>query len=147
MPRAVLLLSSVAVMLATAGCITHSARIEHPADQAGQGVIGASARPSLPPITTVQRPLPIDVVVSSWHRDADGRLYRFDGRVRTPLPWWQRFPVDIATDAWPRTLVAEAALAVAYRPVPVTARDRLFAAATADGWLGKAPAPTVDAAR
>jgi hypothetical protein len=54
--------------------------------------------------------------------------------MRTPLVWWQRFPIDIATDLIPIdcTVVAEATLAP--RPVATRTRADLDREAAAAGY-------------
>ncbi len=112
----------------TSGCISHVARIDAGSAPA-EGVVGAKFLDPIPATTTSAGALPQDVPVSAWHVDEDGGLERFEGRCRTPLPWWQRFPADIVTDFLPSEHVASATLVVA--PTPVAPMDPAALAAAA----------------
>jgi hypothetical protein len=45
-----------------------------------------------------------------------GALARRDERLRTPLPWWQRFPCDIAADLIPAQYTAKAETTLTLAP-------------------------------
>lgn len=137
------------------GCLTHEARIVVPSDAAtfnqpgqstdvteGRTVIGTESyvSPPGPPPNTVQRgPLPQDVCVTAWRRDAEGVISRGDARVLTALPWWQRFPFDMATDFAPADLVVRADATLAIAPVGVHTRKLLDTEAAAAGYAPTFP--------
>lgn len=80
------------------GCVAHRVGVD-PATPAAEGVaLGASVR-SGPSSESITSPLPTEVPVTLWRRDADGNLFRSDAILRTATPWWQRFPSDVVTDA------------------------------------------------
>ncbi len=138
------ILSSCCALLATgillAGCVSHEARVlapPEPAGLVGSTAIGRETHPSPPgpgERTIERNALPREVAVSAWRRDADGVISRQEMMVRTPLVWWQRFPIDIATDLVPIdcTVVAEATLAP--RPVATRTRADLDREAAAAGY-------------
>ncbi len=132
------------------GCLTHEARITAPPDTVdideGATAIGRSdtvSPPGPPEQTLLVSPLPLAVPVSAWRRDQDGVLWRSDMEVATPLPWWQRFPVDFATDMLPISYHAEVAATIVARPVTPRTRDDLEQEARAAGY---APAQTTSPA-
>ncbi len=84
--------------LLLSGCVSHRAGVD-PATPPAEGIVlGASVRPG-PTTELVSSPLPTEVPVTLWRRDAEGNLFRSDAILRTPTPWWQRFPSDVVTDA------------------------------------------------
>jgi hypothetical protein len=84
--------------------------------------------------TVATSPLPVELRADAWMRDQDGNLYRGTADVATPLPWWQRFPADLAADLWPGDLVASAHGAPEFHPVPAMNPDDLAAEARASGF-------------
>lgn len=132
---------------ALSGCLTHEARISVPAAAAqpatgpqleGDTTIGAKTFPTPPgpPSSTVNRgPLPQDITVTAWRRDADGLISRGDAEVVTALPWWQRFPCDMATDIVPTELVVRAEYRLALTPVVARTRAQLDQEAAAAGYV------------
>jgi hypothetical protein len=91
----------VPAMLMSAGCIEHTARIQQdPARGPEERVVIGTRTLKGPAGTEVSRPQPVDLPISAWELRG-GTLARCEDRVRTPLPWWQRFPCDIATDLLP----------------------------------------------
>lgn len=143
------------VSLMLCGCLTHEARIAVPADEAtpnqtsqttavteGITVIGSDSyvSPPGPPPNTVQRgPLPQDLCITAWRRDAEGVIFRGDARVLTALPWWQRFPFDMATDFAPADLVVRADATLVIAPVNVHTRKQLDTEAAAAGYAPTSP--------
>ena len=94
-------------LLLCGGCIAHTARVL-PDPDAGPGervVIGTRALPTPPAPMTVTRALPIELPLTAWEQRG-GSILRRDEVIRTPLPWWQRFPCDIASDLIPTTSTA-----------------------------------------
>jgi hypothetical protein len=79
-------------------------------------------------------PLPISLGGDSWVRDQDGNLYRGSAVIETPLSWYQRFPIDFATDLWPGTVAFVAAGAPVLHPVAAMPADDLTAEARANGY-------------
>lgn len=122
------------------GCVSHEARIlapPEPAGLTGGTVIGSEAHPTPPgpEERTVSRDaLPREVAVSAWRRDTDGAISRQETVVRTPLPWWQRFPLDIATDLIPIDFSVAAETTIAPRPVATRTRADLDREAAAAGY-------------
>ena len=119
--------------LGGAGCVSHVARVR-PVEPDRQDTIGTPP-PVTPPtqsaaigttVYAVQPPLieergaqPREIPISTWRRDDDGNVLRGEGVLRTPTPWWQRFPADVVSDVlWPATLVVEADLALPPTLVP-----------------------------
>ncbi|MBA3845876.1 MAG: hypothetical protein H0X45_04450 [Planctomycetes bacterium] len=144
-PRPIQLLLTLLTIAAT-GCIEHRAQVRNPE---GEGAAGAAAIGvavvdpfAAGSVHTVSDPLPRDLGVAAWVQGEDDSIIRrWHGRSRTPLPWWQRFPVDIAAEAWPATLICAAETTVAVTPVASGDSDALLAAARRDGYLTAAPKP------
>lgn len=112
------------------GCVQHEVRIV--------------PEPAVAPAAPAPRALVDDAVLAAWeapvrhrgglpietrysaYRLADGKLWREDRTVSTPLPWWQAFPADIVTDLlWPGTLRVRAEATVTLREVPHLSRRDL----------------------
>lgn len=145
------------VSLTLCGCLTHEARIVVPSEAAqvnqpgqaieiteGRTVIGSETyvSPPGPPPNSVRRgPLPQDLCVTAWRRDAEGVISRGDARVLTALPWWQRFPFDMATDFAPADLVVRADATLAIAPVSVHTRKQLDSEAAAAGYASTSLLP------
>jgi hypothetical protein len=145
-PRPTTLVSTLAA-LALAGCVSHEARVVPPAPASGAatpapsaGLVIGSRRQSDPGTEAVfTDPQPLDLPVSAWRREEDGRLSRFEGRARSPLPWWQRFPADAAYDFWPTTEVASATTTVVLAPVAEADAQQLADEAHRAGYARPAP--------
>lgn len=121
------------------GCVTHRTTV-NPGDPAAE-VIVMSATTTDHPVNpvTAQGGLPQEIPVTAWRRDDDGALYRADTIVRTPLPWWQRFPADIVTDALtPKDYVSKATWTPVWTQPTTTNTDELTARARAAGYASSA---------
>lgn len=126
MRRSVLLLAAILIL---PGCLVHEARIDGPVtgpDDEGRLWINRSetSLPASPPLHHEERggkPRDIPVSCYVYRRDENGTLLRWDGHVRTALPWWQRFPCDIAVDYWPQEVSVP--VATQLHPIPVPERD------------------------
>ena len=103
----------------------------------------SSTPPGPPEQTLILSPLPLAVPVSAWRRDQDGVIWRSELLAQTPLPWWQRFPIDFATDVLPVAYRSEAAVTVSEAPLTAYTRADLDREAAAAGY---APAPIPDVA-
>lgn len=118
--------------LPLAGCLVHEVRIEGQAPAAaaaspGRNAVLSAVRDGTP--AEVRRgPLPFDVPAAWWLRDRDGHLLIGHVRALSPLPWWQRFPADLAVDLWPAEVRVLTVATV--RPTPV--RERTAAEITAE---------------
>lgn len=123
------------LVLPCAGCLYHRATVDADgADpKAGRSVIGMQVRDGAP-AETRRGPLPQEIPACWILRDADGRLRSGHVVLRSPLPWWQRFPADLAVDLWPRPVEIAAVATVVPRPItPRTAAD-ITAEARAHGY-------------
>jgi hypothetical protein len=94
-------------------------------------------------------PFPQDIVATGWNRSGENEvLHRWDGRCQTPLPWWQRFPFDLATDLAPTTFTSERTVTIVCHDLPRTDPERLATEARAAGYAAPAaPAANPGAAR
>jgi hypothetical protein len=139
------ILAMVAAGLGLSSCLSHEARIAAPPAVAataggavdGNTIIGehAFATPPGPPASTVQAgPLPQEVLVTAWQCDAAGVISRDQADVRTDLPWWQRFPCDMATDLAPGELVVRTEYRLALKPVTAHTRAELDREAISAGY-------------
>lgn len=132
--------------LVGAGCLRHnaSAAVQTPYPPAN-AMIGPDEKPVaglvveaqlVPTATPIQRsgPLPQDIAITVWHREAGGAICRDDQLVRTDLPLWQRFPFDLFADAIPLQLAVERTATL--RPKPLVERDSaaISAEAAASGF-------------
>lgn len=127
--------------LVLTGCLTHEARITAPPEPAdteeGATAIGkvATLTPPGPPEQTLMlSPLPLSVPVSAWRRDQDGVIYRSEMRVQSPLVWWQRFPMDFATDMLPIAYRSEVFATIHESPITPRTRAELDREAAAAGY-------------
>lgn len=139
---------------ALTGCLTHEARIQVPAAAVqpttgpqleGSTAIGAQTFPTPPgppPSTVLRGPLPQDVTITAWRRDADGLISRDDTEVVTGLPWWQRFPCDMATDIAPTELVVQTDYRLTLTPVVAHTRAQLDSEAATAGYATTSSQPT-----
>ncbi len=117
-------------------CIEHRASVDLPD---GFHVVVDDHMP--PPARSIKRcgPLPQEVRVTAWRREDDGSLMRADGLLRTPLPWWQRFPADLITDILPWTLACEDHHTMSPLALPVISEQELTDEASAHGYASRRP--------
>lgn len=118
-------------VLPLAGCLKDEVRIEAQAPAAGAtaGSHAVLAKVGDGAPAEVRRgPLPLDVPATWWLRDREGRLLVGNARALSPLPWWQRFPFDLAVDLWP----AEVCVLDVATVVPQPVRERSTAEITAE---------------
>ncbi|MBA3710251.1 MAG: hypothetical protein H0W83_15680 [Planctomycetes bacterium] len=132
-------------VLATAACVSHVARIAPaveaaPAEYPAMVIVGSEVSDPNQEYL-IRRSLPIDAPFTAWKRDESGVLFRCDGRVRTPLPWWQRFPADAFADFLPMHLEAAAGSQIVYAPVPIHDQAVLTQHAERDGFAHAHAAP------
>jgi hypothetical protein len=137
---------TIVAIIALTGCISHRAVILNPAQQADQATIGGRVVAKLEDKDIVQEQLPLDLLVSAWRvrTEEQGTVYRYHGRCRTPLSWWQRFPCDFFTDVMtPRDLVCERTLEISCVAVAASGSDDWLARGRLDGYVhgDKAPSP------
>lgn len=107
------LLLAACMLIVSTGCITHRATVaiadavptelEHDFG----GVVVQELQVNYDGVSKQEGPLPLALPVSAWRRLDDGTLTRAHGVALTPRPWWQRFPMDLATDLMPTEFVAE----------------------------------------
>jgi hypothetical protein len=139
------ILALVAAGLGLSSCLTHEARVTAPpavgsttsGEVDGNTIIGAQSFPTPPgpPPSTVQSgPLPQEVLVTAWQRDAEGLISRDQADVRTELPWWQRFPCDMATDLTPTALVVRTEYRLDLKPITARTRAELDREALSAGY-------------
>ncbi len=108
------------LILAAPSCVSHVARV-HAAPNDGSAAIGTRVHAEQPPLVEDSGAQPREIPISTWRRDDDGNVLRGEGLLRTPTPWWQRFPADVVSDVlWPTTLVAEADLALPPTSIPAS---------------------------
>lgn len=129
-------------------CLTHEARITAPpapaSTEEGATAIGQDSTltpPGPPEQTVIVSPMPLSVPVSAWRRDQDGVIYRHELIAQTPLFWWQRFPMDFATDMLPIAYPSEVAATIHESPITPRTRAELDREATEAGY---GPAPVAD---
>jgi hypothetical protein len=131
--------------LAAGGCISHEARVTPPEGAPVSAAVGTQVLDRFSAPIEERSPLPRSIPVTVWRQDEQGNLFRGDGLVETPLPWWQRFPADAVSDlVIPRTMTAEATGSATLHPVPATDPDGLAAHARAAGYaapIAKASPP------
>jgi hypothetical protein len=123
------------------GCLSHEARVTcvpDPVDQEGSTVIGSTTHhsPPGPPALTVDRsPLPRDVQLTAWRQSVTGGpLRRQEAVLRTPLPWWQRFPFDLAVDLMPLDITVAASATIDPQPLQPRTHADLDREAAAAGY-------------
>lgn len=123
-PRHAALAVCLAASALSGGCIAHVARVA-PAPGLGEATVVVGSRVADPKATTtVGRGLPVDVPVTAWERRG-GVMWRAASRVRTPLPWWQRFPFDAGSDLLPLRFECAATATLEYAPVAETSDAEL----------------------
>jgi hypothetical protein len=79
-------------------------------------------------------PLPYEIPAVWMLRDAEGRLNLGHAVARSPLPWWQRFPVDFAVDLWPGDVTVATVATVTPQPLTARSADDITAEARAHGY-------------
>lgn len=123
------------LILPCAGCLSHRADVsaDGPDLAAGRSVVGMRITDGAP-AETRSGPLPFEIPVSWTLRGSDGKLQSAHATLRSPLPWWQRFPADLAVDLWPQRIEIETSVVVTTKPItPRTAAD-ITAEARAHGY-------------
>lgn len=134
MLRHAVTLVSLPLALSGGGCVSHVAQVRtvpqdrpptssglHSDPPAQSAAIGTKVYAVQPPLVEERGAQPREIPISTWRRDDDGNVQRGEGVLRTPTPWWQRFPADVVSDVlWPATLVAEADLALPPTAVPAS---------------------------
>jgi len=123
------------LVLPCAGCLVHTARVDAAgADPAaGRSAVGLTVAEGAPAAER-RGPLPHELPATWLVRDGEGRLCVGHAIVRSPLPWWQRFPCDLAVDLWPGDVVIAARATVEPRPLTPRSSDELTAEARAHGY-------------
>jgi hypothetical protein len=124
--------------LAASGCISHRARVSPPAGEPASALVGSRVIERFTAPVDEQGSLPRSIPVTAWRLDDQG-LFRGDTLVETPLPWWQRFPIDAVSDVVvPGTLTARAEGTPVLAPVPAGDPAALADHARAAGYAGPA---------
>jgi len=124
------------------GCVVHEARVETPPAEnhaTGLAYLGMKPQPipSNPPASAHERghlPIAIPVTWYTYRRDAHGAILRYDGTVATPLPWWQRFPLDLPVSMMPVEVTARTAVMITPREVALRDPEDIRAEAAAFGY-------------
>lgn len=131
-------LVAVAVGLAAlggSGCIQHQVRLLPPPGGPPPGTTLLVGNRYEDPHRIIERtsPMPLALSVTAWAQaplkppKEDACIWRIDLIVRTPRPWWQRFPCDIVANLLPWTCTARTQMTLAYRPI--TPQDGIAATA------------------
>ena len=137
MPRLFVALCALAI----SGCVSHRAQVVPSIGVPCSAAIGTRVLEPFSAPADEQGSLPRSVPVTAWSRDDEGRLSRDDLLLETPLPWWQRFPVDALTDvAWPHDLEASCSATPHLVPVPASDPIVLTTNARAAGYAAPAKA-------
>lgn len=123
------------LVLPCAGCLAHRAGVSATgADPAaGRCVVGNQVRDGAP-AEARSGPLPHDLPATWILRGADGRLLSAHARAQSPLPWWQRFPADLAVDLWPAEIGIDVAVVLVPQPISVRSAADITAEARAHGY-------------
>lgn len=130
------LLPALLALLAGTGCVEHRAAIQPPVAGPPPAVVTVHGREEALVESLERRdPLPLELRASAIRRDADGRLLRDEIAVLTPLPWWQRFPADVVSDALiPHTFIVDARARIDTRVVADMPADDLLRLAREHGY-------------
>ncbi len=136
--RALHLLSFVSLALLTVpctGCLVHRARVDGAgADPtAGRSAVGVEVHDGAPAVER-SGPLPFELPAIWMLRNAEGQLCLGRAVARSPLPWWQRFPADLAVDLWPGDVTVSVTATVEPHPVATRTADDITAEARAHGY-------------
>ena len=96
-------LSAPPCLLLLLGCIEHRVSVDVPSELASATAVVNSGPPrALGGRHERSGHLPQRLLIHGYLREADGSLLFIDLDCRSPLAWWQRFPIDILTGlAWP----------------------------------------------
>lgn len=123
------------LILPCAGCLAHRVEVRGDGAEAtaGRSAVGMRVADGAPHEVR-SGPLPHEVPASWSLKAADGRLHMAQAVVRSPLPWWQRFPADLLVDLWPGTVEIAAAATLAPHPVRIRTADDITAEARAHGY-------------
>lgn len=124
--------------LALAGCLREEARVDAiaPAGVAattGHGAVLTTVKDGAPHDER-HGPLPFDLPAVWCVRGPDGAMLIARGRALSPLPWWQRFPCDLAVDLWPGQVVIPVVATLSPQPVRKRSADEITAEAKAHGY-------------
>lgn len=139
------LIAVICCACASTGCVRHQATVAPPplapvADDGQRpptflaGRARTIARDQTAPVTAAS-PLPLDFPLTAWRRSSAGPLERGDLRVRTDLPWWQRFPADVVADFLPIDATVAVDAAITLEPVGRVELDAFLAHAERDGYF------------
>jgi hypothetical protein len=122
------------LVLPCAGCLVHTVRIDGAgADPAaGRSATGLRVREGAP-AAQQHGPLPYEIP-ATWMLKEGDHLCIGHAIARSPLPWWQRFPCDLAVDLWPGDVVVATAATVTPRPVAPRSIADITAEARAHGY-------------
>ncbi len=87
-------------------------------------------------------PLPTEMHVDAWYRNEEGLIYRSHVQLKSPRPWWQRFPADLFTDAlWPKTITVDAVDKLHFKAIESLEPSYLDQVAEAHGYGDNYNAP------
>lgn len=122
------------LVLPCAGCLVHTVRIDGAgADPAaGRSATGLQVHDGAPAMQQ-QGPLPYEVP-ASWMLRAGDHLDIGHAVALSPLPWWQRFPCDLAVDLWPGDVTVAVAATVTPRSLTPRSAADITAEARAHGY-------------
>ncbi len=122
------------LILPCAGCVVHTVRVEGAgAEQsAGRSATGLVVRDGAPAVEQ-RGPLPYEIPATWMLREGD-HLSIGHAVALSPLPWWQRFPVDLVVDLWPADVVAVASATVSPHPILARSAADITAEARAHGY-------------
>jgi hypothetical protein len=111
-------------LITLSGCIQHEVRVDPPpGGPPANAHVLVGFRPATPGSAVVRTsPLAIDLGISAWAVEEGVGVWRAELRVRSPTPWWQRFPCDIVADLMPIHAIARTQGTLAYRLI--TPQDR-----------------------
>ena len=123
------------LVLPCTGCLVHTARVDGAgADQAaGRSATGRTVRDGAPAVQ-LHGPLPYEIPATWMLRNHDGLLEIGHTTATSPLPWWQRFPVDFAVDLWPGEVTVAVSATVTPQPITARSADDITAEARAHGY-------------
>ena len=128
-----------ACALSLSGCLYHEVRIDaavpaNISDHKKQHTSVGSQVSDHAPALTKRGPLPYDIPVTWIVSDNTGHMLVGQTRAMSPLPWWQRFPVDLFVDMWPGDVSVETIATVTPTPVRIRTVDEITAEAHANGY-------------
>jgi hypothetical protein len=132
--RAFLCAVCAVLVLPCAGCLLHTVRIDGAgADQAaGRSATGLHVQDGAPALQK-SGPLPYEIAASWMLREGD-HLSIGHTVALSPLPWWQRFPCDLAVDLWPGEVIVATIATVTPRPLTPRSAADITAEARAHGY-------------